>query len=452
MARAQKLEIDIPTRESLASRLQRVASRTEEIPPLRIALLLYSCALIILLAFGYFQHFRVLPGLLEADEREYFDLSSQLLSGSWTATPRRTIGYPLLLAAGRSLTDSFLVLQVFTTAIYALSVPLIFALARRLTGLSAPAVFAAMLLMLWPTGIFYGTSLYSESVALPFFLIALTLLPTDESLLRDGKFDGRHLAAGAAFGLAAHIRPMYLLFLPVLAVIMWVEGRKLRTALPRFVNVLLGFALVVLPWSLFISERFQQPIILTSNGGETLAGGLTPKLLQMPDYSTIPVTGREVWVGPGKWLPIDQNGYVSDSELTLPYAKLDPLMRQRVIAWITRHPGEAVKLEALKLSYMWGIYPITRNGAAQALLGNLPVIALLLLSIFLLIRVPDARTRYARLWMTALFVSGVALISWGSWRFRQPADAGLLAFCAINLMSRIALAAPRKQQGASSPA
>jgi hypothetical protein len=35
-----------------------------------------------------------------------------------------------------------------------------------------------------------------------------------------------------------------------------------------------------------------------------------------------------------------------------------------------------------------------------------------------------------------VFVSAVAAISWGSWRFRQPGDVGLIAFCVVCLLVR----------------
>ena len=74
------------------------------------------------------------------------------------------------------------------------------------------------------------------------------------------------------------------------------------------------------------------------------------------------------------------------------------------------------------------------------LFGNLPVLALLVIGLAALIALPASRTRLARFWVLPFFTSAVALISWGSWRFRQPGDAGLLAFCVICLL---ALAASR---------
>jgi hypothetical protein len=80
---------------------------------------------------------------------------------------------------------------------------------------------------------------------------------------------------------------------------------------------------------------------------------------------------------------------------------------------------------------MWGVYPMTRNGTAQMLAGNLPTIALLLFVALALVTQRGGRAGLVRFWALPLFVSGVALISWGSWRFRQPGDVGLIALAAI---------------------
>jgi hypothetical protein len=61
----------------------------------------------------------------------------------------------------------------------------------------------------------------------------------------------------------------------------------------------------------------------------------------------------------------------------------------------------------------------------------LPILALLAVALVLGLRTPGRSLGLARLWILPLFTSAVCLISWGSWRFRQPADAALLAFCVI---------------------
>jgi hypothetical protein len=138
------------------------------------------------------------------------------------------------------------------------------------------------------------------------------------------------------------------------------------------------------------------------------------------------------WAGPGKWLPPYQTGYLSDIETHLPYLAQDKLLQERAIAWVVAHPLEAMQLELYKVAYMWGVYPIHRNSWMQILFGNVPLLILVGLSCYLFIRVPESRLRFFRLWILAFYVTGIGLISWGSWRFRQSGDIGLIAYCAAS--------------------
>jgi hypothetical protein len=238
--------------------------------------------------------------------------------------------------------------------------------------------------------------------------------------------------AGLTLGATAHIRPMYLLFLPFALIIPFLEERSLYRAARTALLVGMSFALVVLPWSVWMSSRYGEPIILTSNGGETLAGGLNPRLVAMAD-TEVHMASRDIWVGPGKWLPPIQTGYLSPAEVQLPYETMSRLLQQRSIAWIKAHPGDAAHIELCKLGYMWGFYPWRGDSPVKLLAGNVPILALLALALFTVLRNPADLLGLARLWTVPLFTSAVCLISWGSWRFRQPADAALLAFCVIGV-------------------
>lgn len=421
--------MELSARGRIERRCASVSRAVDAVAPGRLALILYLFALAVVLAFGFASHFRGEFAMLEADEAEYMGLSADIMNGVWQISPRRTLGFPMLVAAIRSMTDSLMLLQIIVSALFALSTPALFAVVRRIAGRNTVAGIGASLFALWPPTVFYGTSLYSETLALPIFLAALALLPAGSRTAGGGRPRAlAALASGAVLGIAAHVRPMYLLFLPILLLVIVVEEAQVRIAVRRFALAIMGFALVVLPWSVYMSDRYDRVIVLTANGGETLAGGLTPKLLEPVGQYIVHSGNRKAWVGPGKWLPIYENGYLSAEEQRRPYTQIDSLLQQRALAWVVAHPADAAWLEGSKLAYMWGIYPITQNGRWQTLFGNVPTMAMLGLTLFFLTVDARTRVRFVRLWALALFVSGVALISWGSWRFRQPADAGLLAF------------------------
>lgn len=391
-----------------------------------IALALFSLA--VALTFGFLFRYRTDLALLEADEVEYYDMASRLLDGTLTLDARRTLGFPLFLAAARLLGGGMLTPQIVATCLFALAPPILFLLVRKVSGSDLSGLLAGIVLATWPPSLYYGTSLYSESIALPLFLGSLLLLPVGE---RPGDWK-RAILAGALLGCTTHVRPMYLLFLPFLVAILLVEDLPPKRILARLSAALLGFALVILPWSITLSTRFGHVIPVSANGGETLAGSLNPTLA-----GTAPVFreggGRTFWTGPGKWIPIGETGYLSPEEARLPYDRVDALLRERSWQWIRTHPRDAIHIELCKLGYLWGVYGITLNGRMQILTGNVPTILLLAAGLLAFLAWPGGRRPCVRLWILPIFVSGVALISWGSWRFRHPADAGLIGFVAAAL-------------------
>jgi len=405
-----------------------------------IFFLLLLVSLCVDLGFGFAYKFRLSPDQLDADELEYYKMAGQMMGGTLHLTARRTLGFPLLIATVRSINDNFLFLQAVICALFSFSAPLLFLVVRKVTRSTAAAGWSGLALALWPPVIYYGVSLYSEALALPVFLLALWALPVGSRA--DSTAKGirwkQAAVAGLVLAIATQVRPMYLIMTPFIAIIIAIEEADLRVAFRRLLVVALAYVAVTLPWSIYMTERFHHPILVTSNGGETLSGGLNPKLLEPWAERRKLVGGRDVWVGPGKWLTPHQNGYLSGAELALPYDQQDALMRERTMAWVKANPGAAFQLEACKVFYMWGIYHLSKNGPAQLLFGNLPTLALLAIALFAFIRVPEARTALPRLWVLPFFVSAVALISWGSWRFRQPGDAGLVAFCAVCVLLYLA--------------
>lgn len=413
-----------------------------------IFLLLFLISLIVDLTFGFLFKFRSSPDQLDADELEYYQMAAQLMAGTLDLTARRTLGFPLLIAAVRSISGNFLFLQAVVCTFYSFSAPLLFLVVRKVTRSNAAAGLSGLALALWPPVIYYGVSLYSEALALPVFLLALWALPVGSRAgggARRSRW-AQAIAAGLLLALATQVRPMYLIMTPFIALILLIEEADLRLALRRLLLVALAYSAATLPWSIYMTERFHHPILVTSNGGETLSGGLNPKLLEPWSERRFLVGNRNVWVGPGKWLPPYQNGYLSRAELRLPYDQQDVLLKKRTMAWAWANPGEALQLEACKFFYMWGLYPLLKNGQAQLMFGNLPTLVLLAAGLFGFVRVREARAALARFWILPFFVSAVALISWGSWRFRQPGDAGLVAFCTICLLI---YAAKRRQRQAS---
>ncbi len=291
-------------------------------------------------------------------------------------------------------------------------------------------MFAGLSVMLWPLFIAYGATLYSESTALPFFVVFLLAVPG--VLGSSDARAGRWFSAGALLGLCMHIRPMYLLYSPFAAGIAYQRSPGGRRGMISVAALTGGCLAVVLPWAIGLSLHEGSPILLSASGGETLGGGINPELLRIESEGRsafVTPSERMTWVGPGKWLPMDQTGLLSAEEKKLPFAARSNRVGRKSIAWMREHPREAAYLQVRKLAYMWGIYPFW-NGWKQTILGNIPILILLPVGVIALIAHPTEVRALSLFWSLPLFVSAVALISWGSWRFRMPGDLGLIALAA----------------------
>jgi Dolichyl-phosphate-mannose-protein mannosyltransferase len=389
----------------------------------------------VLLTWGmaYSTRWDATPSQLDVDETEYYDMAGEILQGRYEFHPRRVVGHLLALALMRgTLGDRIFPIQLAMSLVFSFTAPLIYLLARRELGSQRVALLAGLSVMTWPIYVKYGATIYSEALALPVF--AATLLSFPGPQYQASSQAKRWLGAGLMLGLCMHIRPMYLLYSPFAALFAYWRGRGGRGGIISAGLVALGCLTAVLPWSIFLSAREGSFMLLCSAGGETIAGGLNPELIRKDQDSEeanriVAPDGRFTWVGPGKWLPPGKTGFLSQEETELPYTVQSNLLASRTKAWVLKNPGAALYLTLRKLTYLWGIYPFW-NGRSQTLLGNIPTIGLLILSSISLIRLRRYFRELSLFWTLPLFVTIAALISWGSWRFRQPGDLGLIVLAA----------------------
>lgn len=412
-------------------------------PQILVLLFVLSACISLTLGVGFFYRSDALH--LDADEAEYWSLSTNLLSMKFDDPGRRTLGFPLVLAVLRSALKTYPAVQIAVTLLASTAAPLLAQAVFRASRNRAAATVAGIGLSIWPPQIFLATSLYSETIALPLFLSVLCLLPSASGRPAIRQF----VYTGIVLGLLCHVRTMYQLFIPCLALIILIEHRSLTKTALYFLTTLAGFLLVVLPWSLFISERTHSTILLTANGGETLAGGLNPVVLAA--HSSVRLEKRVSWIGPGKWIPATQTGYLSNDDLKKSYGEQNKLLTSRTIKWIISNPGAAAYITVRKITYMWGVYPFFGSSTLVTIFGNIPIILVLASFIAVIAKSTDLNKSASRFYLTPLFVTGIAIISWGSWRFRQPADAAMIALIAWGLTDPL-LRFLKDKRGMSVPA
>ncbi len=391
-------------------------------------LMLFVLSLAANLLFGYFMGYRSSVASLDQDELEYWKVGHDLLATGEFPVGRRTPVFPLFLGILQAVLPSPGAVFMAISILSASCAPLLALVVHRVSQNRLAAGLAGIGQALWPTSLFFGTSVYSETLALVLFLVFLLVLPR---VTAGATIPFRQtLLAGAMLGLCALTRPMYQLFLPIAGLILWLDHRSLIRALKAFAMIVAGFTVAVLPWSVFASIKSGHPMLLSANGGETLAGGFNSVLInsRLPDLH---LEKRVSTVGPGKWIPAYKTGYLTPKDSGLDYFAQDKLLRAKALAWMQANPANTAYLVGRKLSYMWGYYPWDAGQGLKNVFGNLSIIGLQLLFAGALFSNRDIRLYQARFYLLPLFVTGVAVISWGSWRFRQPADSGMIAVVAL---------------------
>jgi hypothetical protein len=372
---------------------------------------------------------------IDYDERDYWNIATAFhdfgLSG---IPPYRTPPFPVLIATLRSLVgNDYFAVQIALSVLLAISPVLVFWLVRYQIGSEQAAKFASIGFLLWPVFARFDATLYSDSTALLVFLVyllafPLSVTPGDTNIRRWVQFG----ISGGLLSLCMQMKPLYLIYVPFAVVLAIFHESTLRRRVYAASFLIAGCVIVTLPWSTYISMREGHLIPLTANDGETLAGGLNPALLKIDKRLYVSSEGRPYWDGPGKWLPMEETGYLSEQELQLPYTKKSTLLKERAYSWIKSHPKEVAYLTGRKLLYMWGLYPFW-NDATKSLLGNLPLLLLICAALLSLWINRQALSELALFWTLPFFSSAVCLISWGSWRFRMPADLGLIVLAATLL-------------------
>jgi 4-amino-4-deoxy-L-arabinose transferase-like glycosyltransferase len=376
------------------------------------------------------------PMRMDSDEQEYYSLAGAFLDHTYAFNLRRPPIYILVIYFIRLFTgDNLLATRAVVSMCFSISAPLMYLLARRFTGHNRFALAIGAATIFWPPFLYYGNSLYSETLALPVFTLALLSLPLG-SLVPGGAQEGwwRAGVAGLVLGVCMLMRPMYLLFSPFAVAILFFEESNWTIALRRALLLIAACLLIVAPWSAYLSTKAGKFLLVSANGGETLSGGLTPVLLEKGYRFFVAPDGRPSWSGPGKWVSENETGYLTDEEMNLPYQQRGVILEHRAVSWALTHPISASRLEFAKLAYMWGIYPFW-NGAKQTILGNIPVVGALGLTIVSLLRFRNRLRQLSRFWSLPLFSCVVALVSWGSWRFREPGDFGLIMLSGLLIWS-----------------
>jgi hypothetical protein len=291
-------------------------------------------------------------------------------------------------------------------------------LGRRVAGDRAgllAAVVAAIHPLLWLP----DTSLMSESLYGVWVVLAVLLA----FRYLDAPSASRAAAVGVAAGLATLTRGEALALAPLLALVLLARERSpLRTRVLRAAAIAAAFAVVLAPWTVRNAVTFAQPVLVSTNGNAVFAGSnchqtyyVTVGLWHFPCYGPTP---------PG-----------DESEQAAVY-------RRRGLDYARDHAGRLPAVLAARLGRVWDLYRPqqtlfyeTTEGrpAGPERWGVRLSWALMALAVGGVVVLRRRGARVGPLLVPAVMVSLMALVTYGSTRFRFAAEPMLVVLGAVAL-------------------
>jgi 4-amino-4-deoxy-L-arabinose transferase-like glycosyltransferase len=202
------------------------------------------------------------------------------------------IGYPAMLAAlfavvlHTPIPDNLIKTAAFFQVFLGVAtVVLVYHVARRLFGATV-GLLAALWIAVFPNLIYHTAAILSETLFN--FLVLAALAVLFWSGWPRGRLERWQLIAfGALIGLSALVRPISLLFLPLLPAVWLWAGAGWRRASAQTGLVLVTAVAVIAPWSIRNFIVMDAPVIISANLGDDLCMGHYPGAtgtFGLPDY------------------------------------------------------------------------------------------------------------------------------------------------------------------------
>lgn len=311
-------------RHRLAAGLRAAGVRLAAVPRRRWLVLVIAAGLALRLAWAL-----LFPSEPVSDGLAYYDLAARLVEGLTYQTPKGEWsgwppGYPfLLLPFFRLLGVGLLAVTVANLLLYVGTILTVYALALRLGG-EANARLSTLLLAVWPNLIASAGVPNKEGVVVFLLPAALLLYLVASSLRSPGLGLAGRLATGLVLGYAMITQPAVMLVVwafPIWELLLRVPLWRIAG---RFALLLLGMAVVVLPWS-FRNERvLGQFVLVSTNGGSVFYRANNP-------------------LATGGWIQHGERKLDGYDELTQ-----DRLGYQWGKEWIRENPGDFLKLAVKK--------------------------------------------------------------------------------------------------------
>lgn len=323
----------------------------------------------------------------------------------------RAPALPVLLAALESSGLPRLGLRLALAALASLLPLLLFALARELALGERVALLAAAAAALWPHQIYFSGLILTEG------LVSVALAAASWVVVRARRLERLDLAlaAGALLALTTLSRfPFGLYPVWVMALVALTPPRPRRWK-PLLAVLLAGYVLAMAPWWIRNARLFGHFVPHSTHLGHHLWETLGPHATGGPCCDTIPY-------------PID---YPAPG-----FSEVEWDRGLQKLAWanVRRDPGVVPRLALIKLPRLWSPIPNDPDHRTTLLVtvSLLSVGPMLLLAPLGLWRHRQRLWELWPLWAPALYLTLLhSTISYGSVRYRLPAEPLLLVACAL---------------------
>jgi|GEM_PF-244720 len=391
-----------------------------------------------------------LPGI--NDQISYHTLALRILTGHgftfptpwWPATAANqptaqwSFLYPLYLAAIYGVFGVHpLVARLIQAVIAGVLQPILtYRIGRRLFG-ERVGVIAAGLVAVYAYFFYYAGALMTET-----FYILAVLLAFDLTLTL-GQSEGSNqgyrswLWLGLAIGMAALLRQLILLFLPLvygwLFLVKWWKmpassrvgsaGKTLRRLLPGLVIATCAIIALIVPWTIRNYVAFHQFVLLNTNDGYVFFWANNP----IYGTSFIPILSDATYA---RMIPASLRG--------LNEAALNDALLKLGIEYVIANPGRFALLSLSRVKFFFEFWPSADSSLASNVSRVLSfgiLLPFMVAGLFLTFR-DWWRVRSEQRWALALIVlfmvgySLLHILTWTLIRYRLPVDALLIVFAA----------------------
>lgn len=328
----------------------------------------------------------------------------------------------LILALPAWFADgNVLVLRLAMCVFGAGSVVLIGLLARRVAGDRAGLIAAAIAALhpgLWVNDGMVMSETFVVSLAAGVLLLVYRFI--DEPRWSTA------LAAGGLCGLGALTRGEQALLLPITVApsMLLAPGWDVRRRVMAVALAGVGATLVVAPWVAFNLSRFERPLLIASNLGETLVGANSER------------SYYGFWPGIWDGTAIRYDGEAVDASVR------NAENVEKALAFVRENLERVPAIVAIRIGRVWSVYrprdmvQFNRGEGREAWVSWLGVYALAILAPLALWGGAELRRRKRPVWplaSTAVVVTLTAALFYGLVRLRVPADLAMVVLAAVAL-------------------